>query len=165
MWVFEAAYKEHFRSVFRYALRQVGRREWAEDITSDTFLALFRNWKNVEQAQLPAWLFAVARNRAIDYWRQRCREDAFEDREGEAVARDAATPSSFQDLMKNPALKPVHRACLVMRFVHGMSREEIARETGLKESQVKGHLQYALKLLRKSLSSSSSKQGAHAAAQ
>jgi hypothetical protein len=29
-----------------------------------------------------------------------------------------------------------------------MSREEIASQTGLNELQVKGHLQYALKLLR-----------------
>jgi DNA-directed RNA polymerase specialized sigma24 family protein len=30
-----------------------------------------------------------------------------------------------------------------------MTRAEIAQKTGLSETQVKGHLQYALKLLRK----------------
>jgi DNA-directed RNA polymerase specialized sigma24 family protein len=33
-----------------------------------------------------------------------------------------------------------------------MSREEIAQHTSLSELQVKGHLQYALKLLREALS-------------
>ena len=165
MWVFEAAYKEHFQSVFRFALRHAGRRQWAEDITSDTFLALYRNRQNVELAQLPAWLFAVARNRAIDYWRQRSREEAFEGSPNEPVSRTHAGSASFQDLLAHRSLKPVHRVCLVMRFVHGMSRAEIARETGLRESQVKGHLQYALKLLRESMSGSEDNRGAHAVAQ
>jgi DNA-directed RNA polymerase specialized sigma24 family protein len=46
-------------------------------------------------------------------------------------------------------LKPVHRTCLVLRYVHEMSRAEIAETTGLSETQVKGHLQYGLTLLRK----------------
>jgi RNA polymerase sigma-70 factor (ECF subfamily) len=163
MWVFEAAYNEHFQSVFRFALRHTGRRHWAEDITSDTFLALYRNRQNVEEAQLPAWLFTVARNRAIDYWRQRSKEEAFEGA-NERLSQGSADWSSFQELLGHRSLKPVHRVCLVMRFVHGMSREEIARETGLKESQVKGHLQYALKLLRKSMSGSNDIRGAHATA-
>jgi RNA polymerase sigma-70 factor (ECF subfamily) len=37
----------------------------------------------------------------------------------------------------------------MLRYVHGMSRSEIAERTGLSEVQVKGHLQYALALLRK----------------
>jgi RNA polymerase sigma-70 factor (ECF subfamily) len=46
-------------------------------------------------------------------------------------------------------LKPVHRACLILRYSHGMSRAEIAGHLGLTETQVRGHLQYALTLLRK----------------
>jgi RNA polymerase sigma-70 factor (ECF subfamily) len=164
MWVFEAAYKEHFQSVFRYALRHAGLRHWAEDITSDTFLALYRNRQNVEEAQLPAWLFTVARNRAIDYWRQRSKEEAFEGSVNETATHDSADLTAFNEMLGHPSLKPVHRVCLVMRFVHGMSREEIARETGMKESQVKGHLQYALKLLRKSMSGSIDNHGEHATA-
>ena len=37
----------------------------------------------------------------------------------------------------------------MLRYVHGMTRAEIAGTTGLSEMQVKGHLQYALTLLRK----------------
>jgi RNA polymerase sigma-70 factor (ECF subfamily) len=37
----------------------------------------------------------------------------------------------------------------MLRYVYGMTRAEIAEETGLNEMQVKGHLQYALELLRR----------------
>jgi DNA-directed RNA polymerase specialized sigma24 family protein len=39
----------------------------------------------------------------------------------------------------------------MLRYVHGMTRAEIASRVGLSESQVKGYLQYALVLLRKAL--------------
>jgi DNA-directed RNA polymerase specialized sigma24 family protein len=37
----------------------------------------------------------------------------------------------------------------MLRYVQGMSRTEIAASMGLSDTQVKGHLQYALELLRK----------------
>jgi RNA polymerase sigma-70 factor (ECF subfamily) len=45
----------------------------------------------------------------------------------------------------------VHRACLILRYVHGLERTAIAARLGLTENQVKGHLQYAHQLLRKEL--------------
>ena len=54
-------------------------------------------------------------------------------------------------LLRTAGLKPVHRVCLILRYVYGMERGEIARETGLSEVQVKGHLQYGRHLLRKQL--------------
>ena len=46
-------------------------------------------------------------------------------------------------------MNAAHRICLTLRYVHGMSREEIATFTGLRETQVKGYLRYGLELLRK----------------
>ncbi len=37
----------------------------------------------------------------------------------------------------------------MLRYVYGMTRVEIAEALSLSETQVKGHLQYALTLLRK----------------
>jgi RNA polymerase sigma-70 factor (ECF subfamily) len=52
-------------------------------------------------------------------------------------------------LLESKDLKPVHRTCLMLRYVHGMTRADIAAQTGLSETQVKGYLQYGLELLRK----------------
>ena len=151
MWDFETVYKDHVRSVFRYALRRVGRREWAEDITSETFVALYENRHTVDAAQLPAWLFKVAKNRAVDNWRKWSKEQSFEEETATVGVVEQAKLISIEHLLGNTSLKPVHRVCLVLRFVQGMSRTEIAKETGLTASQVKGHLQYALRILRKEM--------------
>ena len=146
---FEEIYERHAHAVFRFALRLVGRRDVAEDITSEAFLKLFSHGDRVDVDRLPGWLFIVARNQATDYWRHR----AMEERHAEEYEEPIEGPLNLEpSVFDNPALRPVHRACLVLRYVHGMSRTEIAQHTGLSEMQIKGHLQYARQLLRAALS-------------
>lgn len=145
MATFEELYRQHAQAVFRYAMKVCGRRETAEDLTSDAFLSLFRNLDAIDQGQLPGWLLTVVRNRARDLWRHRVVEQRYEAQSVEPAATEPAEPSIFESV----DLKPVHRACLVLRYSYGMSRAEIAGHLGLTETQVRGHLQYALTLLRK----------------
>lgn len=146
---FDDAYAKHADAVFRYALRLVGRRDVAEDIVGDTFLTLHRNREAIDFSQLPGWLFAVARNKALDYWRRAKVEARY--RSTLPPAETSWTPPLEMWLAETKSLKPVHRACLILRYVHDLSREEIARKLGLSETQVKGHLQYARTLLRAEL--------------
>ena len=145
---FDVVYRLHAGAVFRICLRAVSRREIAEEITSEVFLALHQNWTKLEPEQLPAWLFTVAKRRAADYWRHHYVEERW--------VVDQVEDTSWQEpefnldllLTRCESLKPVHRICITLRFVHGMSRSEIAEQTQLTEFQAKGHLQYALQLLR-----------------
>lgn len=146
---FEDLYRQHVHAVYRFALSVAGRKETAEDLTSEAFLALYRHIEAIDQTQLPGWLLTVVRNRARDLWRRQVIEQRYT---AELAVRPAGhTPVLERRILDDPALKPIHRACLVLRYVHGMTRTEIASRTGLSESQVKGHLQYALSLLRKAL--------------
>jgi RNA polymerase sigma-70 factor (ECF subfamily) len=154
---FNGIYNQHVDAIFRVTLRAVSRREIAEEITSEVFLTLYQSAETVTPDQIPAWLFTVAKRRAADYWRRWYLEQRWTDSSSETDYADPAQSHPeipFDDLLTRcPALKPVHRACLVLRFVQGMTREEIAVHTGLSEFQVKGHLQYGLKLLRDALAS------------
>jgi RNA polymerase sigma-70 factor (ECF subfamily) len=149
MKTFEAVYREHVQAVFRFALSVAGSKDRAEDLTSEAFLALLRNFADIDQSQLPAWLITVVRNRARDQWRRRVVEERHAMEVG-ARKPEAATPTLENWILEDPRLKPVHRTCLMLRYVHEMTRTEIASRLGLTETQVKGHLQYALTLLRKS---------------
>jgi RNA polymerase sigma-70 factor, ECF subfamily len=147
MATFEELYRQHVQSVFRFALSVVGKREAAEDLTSEAFLALHRNLESIEQSQLPGWLLTVVRNRARDWWRRRMVEQRYVEQFVEPPVRDAPPLEGW--ILTCRDLKPVHRSCLMLRYVYGMTRVEIAAQIGLSETQVKGHLQYALTLLRK----------------
>jgi len=144
---FEEIYDQHFRAVFRFALRCVGKRELAEDLTSEAFLALYQHWNKIDRGQLPGWLITVVKNRAVDHWRRTAREELYADPPTE-VATTEFDSQLGRCLLESKSLKPAHRVCLILRYVHGMTREEIAHELGITDNQVKGTLQYALELLR-----------------
>ncbi len=146
---FEELYRRHVQAVFRFALSCVSRREIAEEITSEAFLALLRHLDGIDPAQLPGWLITVARNRALDYWRRRATEQKYLDGWEDPPPVEVNWTDAF--IIDNPDLKPIHRLCLTLRYVEGMSRAEIAQSIGVSEMQVKGHLQYGLQLLRKTM--------------
>ena len=146
MGTFEDVYREHVPAVYRFAFSVVGRRDLAEDLTAEAFLALWRNFDGIDQSQLPGWLIAVVRNRARDWWRrQQVERRHLEER----VDPPPAAPPLERWILEDADLKPVHRTCLMLRYVHGMTRAEIAATLSLSETQVKGYLQYALALLRR----------------
>jgi RNA polymerase sigma-70 factor (ECF subfamily) len=147
---FEETYRQHFGAVFRFAIHCVGKRELAEDLTSEAFLELYRHWERIDQSQLPGWLITVVKNRAIDYWRRASREEVYAELPAKTHTDFDLRLGNF--LKENATLKPMHRACLILRYVHGMSREEIALKLSLTANQVKSYLQYGLQLLRMELS-------------
>lgn len=148
MATFDDVYRRHLPTVLRAAVRAVGRRDVAEEITADAFLELYRQYDRIDTDLLPGWLLTVMRHRAVDYWRrQQVERRHLGEVNGGAASVEPVTP--LQHLFTHESLKPIHRACLVLRYVHGLSREEIARRLGLSPTQVRGHLQYALVLLRK----------------
>lgn len=145
---FEDLYRQHSPAVFRFAMRIAGNRETAEDLTSEAFLALHRNLASIDVSMLPGWLLTVVRNRARDLWRRKAVEERYAKAVADAPAHQAP-PGLESWILDSPDLRPVQRTCLMLRYVHGMTRAEIAGSTGLSETQVKGHLQYALTVLRR----------------
>ena len=147
---FERVYREHAAAVLRFARRCVGREDIAEDIVSEAFLQLHRHSDRIDTGQLPAWLFTVVRNRAIDYWRRNKLESQYvRDNPG----KDRHDPLPLDgELLDCRELKPVHRTCLILHYVHGMTRTEIAEFIGLRETQIKGYLRSGLSILRVALS-------------
>ena len=79
---FERVYRTSRDLVFRHALRVAGRRDVAEEITGDAFVALFEHRADVTPAMLPGWLVTFVKRRGIDHWRHR-----------EVVQRHEATAS------------------------------------------------------------------------
>jgi len=150
METFDEVYQRHLPTVLRVATRVVGRRDVAEEITADAFLELYKQFDRIDAARLPGWLLTVVRNRGIDYWRRQQTERLMVP-EAESADMPSEPAREGENPFAHPALKPIHRVCLVLRYQHGLTREEIGRRLGLTDTQVRGHLQYALTLLRKNL--------------
>lgn len=63
---FEGLFHRHKGKVFNFALRMVGSRADAEDITSEVFIQLFhKRFQDNGRAKLSTWLLTVARNACL----------------------------------------------------------------------------------------------------
>src|SRR4051812_28163260 len=120
METFEDLYRRHVQAVFRFSPTPVGNSGTTEDLTFGALLGLSRNLAATDQSQLPGWLLAVVRNRARDYWRRM----TVEQRYAQQLAPPAATepPRLERWLLECRDLKPIHRTCLMLRYVYGMTR-------------------------------------------
>jgi RNA polymerase sigma-70 factor, ECF subfamily len=152
-----ALYNEHAGPLLRYAMHLMsGDRQRAEDIVQETLL---RAWQHPEAiADRPArpWLFAVARNLAIDAYRaKRARphevgEAALEVLPGSDDDADRALESwAVADALGE--LRPEHRNVLLETYYRGKSVAEAASALGIPAGTVKSRTFYALRALRLAL--------------
>ncbi|HLQ37504.1 MAG TPA: RNA polymerase sigma factor, partial [Planctomycetota bacterium] len=71
MVAFHRALAEHADGLKAYAARLLGDPIAAEDVSQDSFLALFRHLNQVPAAAYRPWLYRVARNLCLDQLRRR----------------------------------------------------------------------------------------------
>ncbi len=149
-------YAEHAGPLLRYAVHLMsGDRQRAEDIVQETLL---RAWQHPEAiAGRPArpWLFAVARNLAIDSYRAR---KARPHEVGEAALGAQTVPDDAERALESwavadalTALRPEHRRVLLETYYRGKSVAEAAAALGVPAGTVKSRTFYALRALRLAL--------------
>jgi RNA polymerase sigma-70 factor, ECF subfamily len=69
---YETLYHRYKNRILTFVLRYVGDRDWAEDLTQEVFLKVYRTPKSFDpRNRFLTWLFAVARNLTIDYLRRK----------------------------------------------------------------------------------------------
>jgi RNA polymerase sigma-70 factor, ECF subfamily len=67
-----ALYNHYFERVYRFIYYRVSHKETAEDLTEEVFVKLFKNLRSLQQPKaFEGWLFQIARNLVIDYYRSK----------------------------------------------------------------------------------------------
>ena len=70
---FVQIYEKYVKNIFDFIFFKVGNKQDAEDLTSDTFLKAFdkiKTFDNKKNIQFSSWLYSIARNTTIDFFRQ-----------------------------------------------------------------------------------------------
>jgi RNA polymerase sigma-70 factor (ECF subfamily) len=149
---FGEIYVRYARMVHAILLARVPPRE-AEDLVQDVFLSAMKQLRGLRTAAaLRGWLGAIARNRAVDYFR-----GAHIDASLDEVHSIGCRPAQTADAESHAALEAIrslpqaYREILLMRLVEGMTGPEIARQTGLTPDSVRVNLCRGMKLLRAAL--------------
>src|SRR5215211_3137092 len=93
---FQALLDEHLEPVRAFLRGMVGPSA-AEDCLQDTFLAALRAYPRAERTNLRAWIFTIARRKAIDHHRSRSREAKPIPDPGDLIDRRRAAGATWQD--------------------------------------------------------------------
>jgi RNA polymerase sigma-70 factor, ECF subfamily len=125
----------------------------AEDQVQEVFLLAWKNLSQLDDAKVfGSWLSAIARNRAIDWYRrQRPTEPLLKTWPDPRSARSTDRAEAHHVLAAIQSLPEAYRETLVMRLCEGMSGPEIADVTGLEPGSVRINLHRGMKLLREKL--------------
>jgi RNA polymerase sigma-70 factor (ECF subfamily) len=126
----------------------------AEDLVQDVFISAMKQLRGLRTAgAFRGWLGAIARNRAIDYFRSRRDAPLDENIERTHPARPAGQDAfAILDLIRS--LPEAYRETLILRLVEGMTGPEIAQRTGLTPDSVRVNLCRGMKMLRELLGES-----------
>ena len=142
----------HQRSVYSLALRMLGTRDLAEDLTQEVFMQMNGNLRTIESNRhLGFWLRQVTSNRAIDQLRRRARVPMTSlDEETQLFsAEEASDPLLQRHLQALLAdLSPQARAVLLLRYQEDLDPLEIARTLEMPLNTVKSHLKRSLQIMR-----------------
>jgi len=166
---FDRLIRRYQDQVFSVAFRLLGNEDDAADVTQDVFLACFRHLKNFRGgSKVSTWLHRITINMVKNLWSRRKRQgsdrtfslDEAPDPDGGAPIdtiadskanprREAADAEIYEVLeRKILELEPDFREVIVLRFIEGLSYEEIAEVTGEPLGTVKSRIFRARRALR-----------------
>jgi len=139
----------------------------AEDVAQEAFI---RAWRSLDRLENPrlflGWLLRIAQNRATDHLRRRRREISIEtlaDGSLEAARRwGGDPPSASEERVENEEewqmarealdrLSEPYRTAVVLRYLKGLSNQEMARSLGEPEGTIRNRLFRGLRKLRRAM--------------
>lgn len=157
---FDQVYNAHIHALHSYFIGRTSSRSAALDLLQETFLRVWRNidaLRNLEPNRHKYWLFSVAKNLVIDYYRKRGKDAALQDdltkepQDGMARLDVISDVTGKEDVSivedATRKLPEEMRTVLTMTAISGLSSKEIALRLG----KPAGTIRYLLSIARKRL--------------
>ena len=158
---FESVVSAHHGEIFRYLQRVIGRAGDADDLSQETFLRAFRAYGSLPgDANVRAWLFAIATNLAKNHFRGETRrrraygearaamrETVEAAPEAELVSRE--TGALVEGIVRRLPLK--QRLAFTQRKIHGLDYGAIGRSLSCSAETARAHVFQAVRKIRQAL--------------
>ncbi|WP_243521484.1 sigma-70 family RNA polymerase sigma factor [Bacillus pseudomycoides] len=128
-----------------------------EECINDIFLSVWNNAKKFhgEPEDFKKWIAAIAKFKAIDYYRKVNKEEAiilddFDVNTGQSVEDELIVIEDRDELMKLiNELEPVDQKIFIMKFLLGFKAEEIGEKLGLTRAAIDNRIYRGKKKLQK----------------
>ena len=156
--------KEQYDNIYRYCHMKTGHPETAEDLTQETFLRFLEDTGYQEQGRQLAYLYTIARNLCMDYFRRkqnlpledgRLSREEGESRRAHLAAHEGKEETGEDRLILAMTLEQALgrldgelREMLFLRYVNDLSAEQIGKILGISRFAVHRRLKRALGQMR-----------------
>jgi len=155
---FGKLYELFVAPIYRYMYYRVGRED-AEDLTELVFL---KTWENIHQyekrqSSFSAWIFRIAHNVVVDHYRAHQANgelsENIEDKRRDASATERIHRRLDQEILTTAMkeLKEHYRQVLILKYINGLSNEEIGNIMGKSQAALRILQFRALRTLRRVL--------------
>jgi RNA polymerase sigma factor (sigma-70 family) len=160
---FRALYDATSPKLFGFALRILVKRELAEEVLQESFVAIWNNAGSY-QSQLAApmtWMATIVRNKAFDLLRRsdvttEIDAEQFDSEVMNALQDPGATPIEALQMSSDAkalaycmsALEGLHRQAIGLAFFHDLSHSEVAQQLALPIGTVKTWIRRGLERLK-----------------
>jgi len=155
---FGELYQRYAHIIFRFIYSHLNERFEAEDLTEEVFLRVWRSLSNFREQGVPflAYLFKVARNVLVDYYRRAGRSGGLMSIEEKLITDTRSDPAEaaivhleHQEVRNTLGqLREDYRMVLILRFLSGLSPEETGEVMGRTPGAVRILQHRALSALR-----------------
>ncbi|MEK7555611.1 MAG: sigma-70 family RNA polymerase sigma factor [Patescibacteria group bacterium] len=155
---FGLLYDHYQPRIYRFIYLKVSHREEAEDLTHQVFLGAWQNIGNYQFKGFPfsSWLYQIARNQVIDYYRTKKKNVSLEN-----IVEPEVESSSEKTIDGDLDIKKVRQAItrlsqeqqdvIIMRFIEDLSPQETAKALNKSNGAVRLIQFRAIRNLRKIL--------------
>ncbi len=150
-------YEENFDRIYRYIVLKIGDRTEAEDMTQQVFLNALKSISSYKWKGMPfsAWLFRIAHNQIVDYYRKKSRRATVP--LDESITAGDSDPRKLterkveieQMAQATKKLTKAQQEVISLRFAGDLSIAEAARAMGKSEGAIKALQHSAIAALRK----------------
>jgi RNA polymerase sigma-70 factor, ECF subfamily len=157
---FGQLYDAYMERIYRFVYFRVEDQQTAEDITSQVFLKAWSNLDRFQFSRTPylAWLYTIAHNAVIDHYRTRKVTTALDDVQLSQPDHSEAVENDIDLTVEMRSVKSVlqtltddQQKVLTLKFIEGMSNNEIARHLGKREGAIRALQMRGLQALAKQL--------------
>lgn len=154
---FTLLFDKYSKKIYRFIYFKVSSKELAEDLASQCFLKV---WEQITNGQpiksFQAWLYQIARNLVVDYYRNREKEELrLIYQLEEAGIEDKFDPDENLDREQLEKLlfflKSEIREIVVLRFIEGLSIKEISKIVDKSSANIRVIIHRALKELQEKI--------------
>jgi RNA polymerase sigma-70 factor (ECF subfamily) len=157
---FGMLYSHYLDEIYRFVYFKISNEQIAEDITEETFLKTWNSLSKIYKKDgkvdnFRAWLYRVANNLVIDFYRKK--KPVFDFNRTWTKKQPLPEDLVLKEEQSNQlvrmikSLEPVHQEIIILRLVNDLSHKEVAEIMNISEGYSRVLLYRALKEIKSML--------------